>query len=109
MTIEKALTASGTDSADAEILLAHVLQHDRSWILAHGNEELKESEAMMFQQATDRRRGGEPVAYILGTKEFFGRSFIVDRSVLIPRPATELLVEQALDVLRGKKIEKIKE
>lgn len=100
MTIRDALSL-GIDTADAEILLAFALQKDRTWVLAHPEQELSEEERTRIGSLIERRRAWEPVAYITGRKDFYGRTFIVTPSVLIPRPATERLVEIALDLLRG--------
>lgn len=86
---------------DTELLLSFVLKKPRTWILAHTEYTLSSAEEKLWQTVLERRRRGEPVAYITGEKEFFGRSFFVDTSTLIPRPATETLVEQALKVLKG--------
>ncbi|MFA5185907.1 MAG: peptide chain release factor N(5)-glutamine methyltransferase [Patescibacteria group bacterium] len=78
---------------EAEILLAHVLGKDRAWIIAHGEELLRPIFENKFQAFVQRRTKNEPVAYILGYKEFYGRNFKVTRDVLIPRPETELMVD----------------
>jgi release factor glutamine methyltransferase len=109
MTIEKALMESGIERADAEALLAFAIKKDRTWLVAHGLEELDEAVHARYQSMVQRRAESEPVAYITGEKEFFGRSFIVDSSTLIPRPATEHLVEQALRVLNGEKVERTRD
>ena len=90
--------------ADAELLLRHVLQRDKAWIVAHGLTPLPAAEAerihRLLQPLLLRRAVGEPVQYILGETEFFGLNFAVSPAVLIPRPETELLVEQVLAVAR---------
>jgi release factor glutamine methyltransferase len=101
MTIRDALIESKLPKADAEILLSTILKHPRSWIFAHEDEALPEGSQQEWQAWTERARGGEPVAYITGTKEFFGRSFRVNPSTLIPRGATEELVEIALAALKS--------
>ncbi len=78
---------------EAEILLAHVLGKDRAWIIAHGEELLRPIFEKKFRAFVQRRTKNEPVAYILGYKEFYGRDFKVTRDVLIPRPETELIVD----------------
>src|SRR3989344_3288317 len=102
MTIRDALLSDTVSRGDAEILLADLLQRDRTWILAHEMEAIPAELEAMATDWMQRRRRGEPVAYITGKKEFFGRMFSVDPSVLIPRPATEQLVALALDILSGK-------
>ncbi len=81
---------------DAEILLAHLVNKDRTWMLAHPEMELGEKTAEGFQMLIERRKAGEPIAYIVGIKEFFGLDFKVDARVLVPRPETEMLVEMGL-------------
>lgn len=109
MTVDDALSDSAIDSTDAEILLAAALKRDRSWLYAHGQDELDDQTMVAFAAMTERRRGGEPVAYILGQKEFYGRDFRVNQSTLVPRPATELLVEQVLNALKGEPVEPVRE
>lgn len=81
---------------EAEVLLGHVLGVARTGLLAHPNRPLSRAEARRYQALLRRRMGGEPVAYLVGHREFFGLEFVVDRRVLVPRPETELLVEQAI-------------
>lgn len=83
----------GSARIEAQLLAAHVLRVDRSWLLAHPSHELNELAA---EQLIIRRLAGEPLAYILGWREFYGRTFGVDPSVLIPRHETETLIEAAL-------------
>jgi len=81
---------------EAELLLAHALETERLRIIVDAARELEPSELARYRDLIQRRRKGEPVAYILGQKEFFGRMFRVDKRVLVPRPDTEILVETAL-------------
>ena len=85
---------------DAEVLLAHVTGLDRAGLYREDGRELTPAQARAYQNLVKRRARREPVAYLTGEKEFFGLSFRVNPSVLIPRPETELLVETA--VLLGK-------
>lgn len=89
------LRDSGSESArlDAELLLAHVLDTDRTGVLAHTDVLVGEGAAARYGEALERRATGEPVAYIRGFKEFHGLAFSVDDRALIPRPETERLVE----------------
>lgn len=87
--------------ADADILLAHVLGRPRSYLLAWPERELSPSQWAAFQALVERRAHGEPVAYLTGSREFFGLDLAVSNAVLIPRPETELLVEAALERLPG--------
>jgi release factor glutamine methyltransferase len=97
------LTTSGSESArlDAELLLGHVLEVDRTAVLAHPEAQLSTDQAARFDAAVERRVSGEPVAYIRGFKEFYGLAFAIDSRALIPRPETERLVEVAVaEVMR---------
>ena len=78
---------------DAEVLMAYALKKDRSWIIAHGNDCLSPYLESCFLKLVDRREKREPVAYIIGQKDFYGRTFAVTPSVLIPRPETELFID----------------
>ena len=81
---------------DAELLLAHVLDVNRAAVLAHPDRRLTPKQLTRFREIVARRANREPLAYILGHREFYGLDFLVDARVLIPRPETELLVEHAL-------------
>jgi release factor glutamine methyltransferase len=88
----------GIDSPrlDAELLLALALSSTRIGLIVDAQRPLSADELARFRELVKRRRGHEPIAYILGQREFYGRTFRVDRRVLIPRPDTEVLVETAL-------------
>lgn len=79
--------------AEARLLLGHVLHRDGAWLLAHDDTALDEEAMLAFASLVARRAGGEPVAYLVGQREFYGRGFAVGTGVLIPRPETELLVD----------------
>lgn len=83
---------------DAELLLAHALGVNRAAILARPEQRLTPKQLTHYRNLVARRGDREPLAYIVGHREFFGLDLMVDRRVLIPRPETELLVEQALDI-----------
>jgi release factor glutamine methyltransferase len=90
----------GVERLDAQLLLAAQLQHSRAWLLAHDDAALSDTQAQHYRNALMRRTRGEPVAYILGEKEFHGLSLKVDANVLVPRPDTETLVDWALEHLQ---------
>ncbi len=83
---------------EAEILLAHALDKGRSWLYAHAMTRPDTAQMQAFSNLLERRLAGEPIAYLTGKREFFGRDFIVNKDVLIPRPETEHLVERALEL-----------
>lgn len=83
------------------MLLSFLLQRDRSWIIAHCDESIDGSFLRQWNLIAERRKLSEPISYLTGEKEFYGRSFIVNPSVLIPRPATEGLVEATLEFLKN--------
>jgi len=91
------LRASGSESArlDAELLLGWAIGADRTAVIAHTNAPAGADAAATYEAGLVRREAGEPVAYIRGYKEFHGLAFSVDRRALIPRPETELLVDEA--------------
>lgn len=90
------LQDSDSPRADAQILLAHVLNKPRSYLLAWPEARLSPEQATAFASLIERRARGEPVAYLVGSRGFFGLDLRVCADVLIPRPETELLVEAAL-------------
>lgn len=90
---------AGVDRLDAQLLLAHVLQCSRSWLLAHDDASLSERQDAQVAHLIGRRATGEPLAYLTGEKEFHGLKLVVSPAVLIPRPDTETLVDWALELL----------
>ena len=97
-TVAAALAAARAKlpASEARLLLGHVLQRPTAWLISHDDQVLDEDELLAFASLVARRAGGEPVAYLVRYREFFGREFAVSPSVLIPRPETELLVDIAL-------------
>ncbi|MDP9001366.1 MAG: peptide chain release factor N(5)-glutamine methyltransferase [Myxococcota bacterium] len=85
-----------TPRLDAELLLAHALASTRIQLFVDAKRALEAPQLARLRQLVTRRRSREPMAYILGEREFYGRSFRVDRRVLVPRPDTEILVDVAL-------------
>ncbi len=104
-TLSHALAAAqalGLDRLDAQLLLLHVLHRpdsDRGWLLAHDGDSLPGEAANRFRDVSLRRAAGEPLAYIVGYKAFYGLQLEVDARVLVPRPDTETLVDWALETL----------
>ena len=84
---------------EARVLLREVLKQTDAYLLAHGDDALTATQSQQYAALVARRVAGEPVAYITGRREFHGREFVVNPSVLIPRSETELLVELALQRL----------
>ena len=93
LTGSQRLIGSASSQLDSEVLLAHVLKKDRSYLRAWPERELTQEEYKAFIQLINQRLKGQPIAYLLGEKEFWSRSFSVSPEVLIPRPETELLIE----------------
>ncbi len=96
----ESLCAAGSTSPelDAEVLLAAALSADRSALLREPERWVDAGKESAFRHLVERRAAHEPVAYLTGTKDFYGRTFIVTRDVLIPRPESELLVEKTLEL-----------
>jgi release factor glutamine methyltransferase len=95
----QAAAQSGLDRLDAQLLMLHALgksQDERTWLISHDDEALNDATARTFSALCKRRLNGEPLAYIVGSKPFFGLDLQVDKRVLVPRPDTETLVEWAL-------------
>lgn len=90
---------SDTPGLDAEVLLAHTLKVDRAWLLAHRDEVVATDVLADIESRTSDLESGIPLPYVIGEWEFFGNQFFVNPAVLIPRPETELLVEQAIQWL----------
>lgn len=97
---QKLQQALGLDPREArlevQILLCHVLGVARSWLIGHDRDDLADTPSQAYAALLERRLAGEPIAYIVGSREFFGLEFKTTQAVLIPRPETELLVELAL-------------
>jgi release factor glutamine methyltransferase len=96
------LTHSSTPRVDVEILLAAIIRKPRSFIFYSEEYELTPLEEVNFNNYFNRRLTGEPIAYILGKKEFWSLELVVNNQVLIPRPETELLVSTALETITAK-------
>ena len=86
---------------EARMLLSCATGRPQEWIVAHGPDKADAGTARAFRALAARRAQGEPMAYLVGRREFYSRAFAVAPAVLIPRPETELLVEAALDLVRA--------
>jgi release factor glutamine methyltransferase len=89
----------GVERLDAQLLLGHLLQRQRSWLLAHDDQVLGDEQVALLRRQLQRRAAGVPLAYLVGESEFCGLALQVTPDVLVPRPETELLVEWALQRL----------
>ncbi|MDO8668433.1 MAG: peptide chain release factor N(5)-glutamine methyltransferase [bacterium] len=83
---------------EAEILLSGVLKKPREFLLTHGEKAISKMQTTKLKKLAKRRLKGEPIAYLTGHREFYGLDFLVNKNVLIPRPETELMVEEALKI-----------
>ncbi len=97
---ERLSDTSPSATLDAELLLCHLLEKNRTWLLIHDDHKVEERVYDHYLTLIARRETEEPIAYILNRQEFYGRSFIVTPEVLIPRPDTELIVEKVLQWAR---------
>ncbi len=103
---EDALKEKGIDDArlEAELIIRGALGIDKVEFIVSEGRELSATESREIKNRLERRLAGEPAAYILGTKEFFGRVFEVNENVLIPRPETEIMIEDVLEEFKGKRV-----
>ena len=85
-----------TAKLDTEILLSKVMRKNREYLILNCNEKLRKRSLRLFASLINRRKKSEPIAYIINKKEFWKKEFYIDQNVLIPRPETELLVEESL-------------
>lgn len=97
---------SDTPALDASVLISHILDKPRTWVLAHPELTLTTEQQIQLETSLDRLGLAEPFPYVIGTWEFFSLEFDVTSDVLIPRPETELLVEKAIAYLRQNPEEK---
>lgn len=91
----------GVDRLDAQLLLARTVQHARAWLMAHEEAALSDAQQARFASECQRRAEGEPLAYLLGEREFHGLLLRITPDVLVPRPDTETLVDWAIEMLTG--------
>ena len=87
---------------DSEVLMSHVIKKDKKYIILNHNKELQQKNICNFKKLINQRANGKPIAYLMGKKEFWNYEFIITNDVLIPRPETELIVEQVLKVSKNK-------
>src|SRR5215813_7719267 len=97
-------SAVPNDLLDAQALLAHALGKDRTYLIVNFNQPLSEDDLSRYWELIDRRASGEPLQYITGWQEFFGLEFEVTPDVLIPRPETELMVEETIRLVQQNRI-----
>jgi release factor glutamine methyltransferase len=91
--------SSPTPLLDVQLLLSEILQKSRTWIASHPEAIIQPAESKTFRELLERRAKGEPLPYLLGWWEFYGRRFKINPNALIPRPETEHLIESALEYL----------
>ncbi|NYT24522.1 peptide chain release factor N(5)-glutamine methyltransferase [Alcaligenaceae bacterium] len=101
-TLRALLRESRLPALERGMLWQHVLRVPRSWLIAHDDDPIPAQQVDAYRRLEARRLAGEPMAYILGFREFMGHCFHVTPAVLIPRPETELLVETAVRLLQGR-------
>ncbi len=89
-------SSSKSPKLDSEILLSEVINKNRQYLILNSNEELIKENIKSFDHLLKRRKRGEPIAYLVKKKEFWKENFYINKNVLIPRPDTELLVEETL-------------
>jgi release factor glutamine methyltransferase len=105
--IDELLGGSALPLTEARILLGHALRVGRPWIIAHGRDPVPDAQARAVEALFARRQAGEPIAYLTGEREFYGLALHVTPGVLIPRPETELVVDQALTLIAGRRAPKV--
>ena len=91
-----------TAELDSEILMSKAINKEKKFIILNFNNEIPKENLNIFNDLVNQRSKGKPIAYLLKKKEFWKNEFVVDRNVLIPRPDTEILVEQALELTKNK-------
>jgi release factor glutamine methyltransferase len=100
MTIKEIMKSSGISPLDAELLLSCALKKPKEYLFSYPEKKLSLRQWEKFKNLARRRKTGMPIAYLVGKKEFFGLDFHVDKNVLIPRPETEITVEQIIAKLQ---------
>lgn len=97
---DKLKDCSDSAALDAELLLCHILKKERCYLRAWPEKELDPLQIKAFQTLLTKRQQGQPIAYLIGVREFWSRDFYVTPDVLIPRPDTETLIEICLDLIK---------
>jgi release factor glutamine methyltransferase len=87
---------------DSEVLLSKLINKDKKYIILNSKEHLNLKQFIEYKSLIERRKKGEPVAYLINNKEFWKNKFYVNKDVLIPRPDTELIIEQVLKISHEK-------
>lgn len=98
--LEEAQTLTGVSDSpqlDCQLILASILDCSREWVISHSEDRICDNQIIEFNNMMNRRKQGEPIAYLLGYKDFWDLRFKVDKNTLIPRPETELLIETILN------------
>ena len=88
---------------DSELLMSKVLDKSREFIILNSNYEISKKSLDIFRKLVTQRSLGRPIAYILGKKEFWNLEFLINENVLVPRPDTEIIIEQVLKLSKNKK------
>ena len=96
-----------TSKIETEILLSHILNRDLKYLILNYSSILQNDQVNSFYKLLERRKSGEPIAYILKKKEFWKYNFYVDNSVMIPRPDSELIIEEILKLIKKNETKKI--
>ena len=104
VSIGELLSRHAIEKREAQMLLAHVLGVSRASVIAHTERMLDDAQEQLANQLLMRRADGEPFAYLIGSREFYGRDFSVSPATLIPRPETEIIVAQALARISGENL-----
>jgi len=101
---DRIASISDTPALDASVLIAHIIDKSRTWVMAHPELALSIEQQAHLESALTQLENGTPFPYVLGHWEFFGMDFEITPDVLIPRPETELLVERAIEWMKGSKV-----
>ena len=95
----RTILGQGFNSNENDYLLSYVLGKDRAWLYAHPEYQLGRAQSIRLRELAEKRKAGQPLAYLKGYHEFYGLNFLVNEAVLIPRPETEIAVARAIDTM----------